>query len=69
MASSARPGVWVRILVAWRQVVGKVVPLPEGSSYLGFMFARGETPEQVEATLRTAHGHLEIVIAETLPRH
>jgi biotin carboxylase len=33
----------------------KVVPLPEGSRYLGFILARGATPEQVEAALREAH--------------
>src|SRR5436305_5577600 len=31
-----------------------LVPLPEGASYLGFIFARGETPAQVEAAIRTA---------------
>ncbi len=36
----------------------EVVPLPEGSEYLGFIFARGETPEAVEAALRAAHGRL-----------
>ena len=40
----------------------EVVPLPEGRRYLGFAFARGETPEEVEAALRVAHGRLEIVI-------
>jgi hypothetical protein len=35
-----------------------LVPLPEGASYLGFIFARGNTPDQVEATLRTAHACL-----------
>jgi biotin carboxylase len=41
-----------------------VVPLPEGDRYLGFVFARGETPAQVEQVLRTAHARLEIDIAE-----
>ena len=40
----------------------EVVPLPEGSRYLGFIFARRETPEEVEAVLREAHGRLEFVI-------
>ncbi len=40
----------------------EVVPLPEGSRYLGFIFARAETPEEVEAALREAHGRLEFVI-------
>jgi biotin carboxylase len=44
----------------------EIVPLPEGASYLGFIFARGEAPEEVEAALRLAHGALEIVIAPNL---
>ena len=32
-----------------------LVPLPEGASYLGFIFARAETPALVEAALREAH--------------
>ena len=40
---------------------------PEGSSYLGFLFARAEMPEQVEAALRAAHGQLSITITPRLP--
>ncbi|MBS1855220.1 MAG: ATP-grasp domain-containing protein [Acidobacteria bacterium] len=43
-----------------------LVPLPEGSSYLGFIFARGETPEKVEAALRRSHAELEFHIATVL---
>ena len=43
------------------------VPPPEGSSYLGFIFARGEKPEQVEAALRIAHGELKFDFAPALP--
>lgn len=32
-----------------------LVPLPEGDSYLGFIFARGPRPDVVEAALRQAH--------------
>lgn len=39
-----------------------IVPLPEGDSYLGFIFARGETPEKVEAALRKAHSRLSFSI-------
>jgi hypothetical protein len=39
-----------------------LVPLPEGDSYLGFIFARGDTPDQVEAALRTAHSKLRFSI-------
>ena len=41
---------------------GEVVPLPEGARYLGFIFARAETPETVEAALREAHRQLKFVI-------
>lgn len=39
-----------------------LTPLPEGDSYLGFIFARGETPAEVEAALRQAHGRLRFAI-------
>jgi hypothetical protein len=39
-----------------------IKPLPEGDSYLGFIFARAETPEAVEAALRDAHERLQIRI-------
>jgi hypothetical protein len=39
-----------------------VVPPPEGAKYLGFIFARGETPARVEASLREAHRRLEFII-------
>lgn len=38
-------------------------PLPEGSSYLGFIFARGDDPASVEAAIRAAHQRLDISIA------
>ena len=40
-----------------------IQPLPEGSSYLGFIFARGATPEAVERSLRQAHAELDFKIA------
>ena len=43
-------------------VGGRLVPLPEGDRYLGFLFARGETPDEVEAALRTAHARLHVAI-------
>jgi len=39
-----------------------VQPLPEGSRYLGFIFARGESPAAVEEALREAYRRLEVVI-------
>ncbi len=41
----------------------RLVPWPEGSSYLGFIFARAPTPEQAEAALRQAHAELNFVVA------
>jgi biotin carboxylase len=40
----------------------ELVPLPEGFQYLGFIFARGETPAAVEAALRDAHARLSFQI-------
>ncbi len=40
----------------------EVVPLPEGSDYLGFIFARGDRPEAVELALRQAHDRLDFRI-------
>ena len=45
----------------------KVVPLPEGSSYLGFIFARGADPAAVEQALRKSHQQLEFRILTALP--
>jgi hypothetical protein len=44
-----------------------LVPLPEGDSYLGFIFARGETPAAVEAALRQAHASLQFKIDPLIP--
>jgi biotin carboxylase len=44
-----------------------LVPLPEGASYLGFIFAQGPTPEGVEAALRTAHAALGFQIGPAIP--
>jgi biotin carboxylase len=41
-------------------------PLPEGATYLGFIFARGESAQDVENTLRTAHARLRFQIAPSL---
>lgn len=39
-----------------------LAPPPDGDSYLGFIFARGETPAEVEAALRQAHSRLTFEI-------
>ncbi len=40
---------------------------PEGSSYLGFIFARDQEPAAVEAALREAHAKLHFTITPSLP--
>jgi biotin carboxylase len=41
-----------------------VRPLPEGDRYLGFLFAKGDTPEDVETSLRRAHAHLDVRVVK-----
>ena len=44
-----------------------LVPLPEGSSYLGFIFAHAPTPDAVERAIRDAHAQLRFTIDPELP--
>jgi biotin carboxylase len=59
-AAASVPGIEAVTLTA--HLGQELVPLPEGSRYLGFIFARTETPEDVEAALREAHRSLEFEI-------
>ncbi|HEX6799808.1 MAG TPA: ATP-grasp domain-containing protein [Ktedonobacterales bacterium] len=43
-----------------------IVPLPEGASYLGFIFARAADPATAEAALRAAHAKLRFEIKPLL---
>ncbi len=63
--ASAVPGV-VGVEITAR-LYNQLVPLPEGDSYLGFIFARGDDPGQVEAALREAHRQLQFEIEPILP--
>jgi biotin carboxylase len=45
----------------------KLVPLPEGASYLGFIFARSEAPGAAEQSVRDAHALLHFVIDPEVP--
>lgn len=42
-------------------------PLPEGASYLGFLFARGEDSRRVDQALRAAHACLRFRLDRALP--
>jgi biotin carboxylase len=52
----------VEDVVITAHVGQEVVPLPEGWQYLGFIFARGDAPADVEDALRIAHSLLRFGI-------
>jgi biotin carboxylase len=60
-SAASVPGVEDVALTA--HVGQELVPLPEGWQYLGFIFARADTPDAVEAALRDAHARLKFDIA------
>jgi biotin carboxylase len=59
-AAAAVPGVEDVTITA--HVGQELVPLPEGWQYLGFIVARADSPDAVEAALRDAHARLEFSI-------
>jgi biotin carboxylase len=64
-AAQAIPGITgVEITV---KLNNRVLQLPEGTSYLGFIFARGDTPAQVEEAIRRAHDCLHFDIKREIP--
>jgi len=44
-----------------------VAAWPEGSSYLGFIFARADEPEEVVSALKAAHARLRFTFSQALP--
>jgi biotin carboxylase len=60
----ATPGINDVIITARRG--HKLVPLPEGSGYTGFIFASGVCPASVEESLRQAHSCLDFEILASL---
>jgi len=61
--AKAVPGIEDVVITALER---RVTPLPEGKAYLGFIFARGESPEIVEQALREAHSRLHLEIKPNL---
>jgi len=57
---------WVTGVEITAKLNNPLVPLPEGASYLGFIFARADEPATVEAALRQAHAHLTFTIEPTI---
>jgi len=64
-AARSIPGVTELTITA--RLHDAIVAWPEGSSYLGFLFARANTPEKVEQALREAHERLAFKITPSLP--
>jgi ATP-grasp domain/L-amino acid ligase C-terminal domain 2/ATP-grasp N-terminal domain len=59
------PGVTeLEITARWRDYIAA---WPEGSSYLGFLFARSETPVEAENALREGHSKLNFKLMPRLP--
>ncbi|HXV60866.1 MAG TPA: ATP-grasp domain-containing protein [Vicinamibacteria bacterium] len=59
-AAGAVEGVSEVVITAHRGQ--RLIPLPEGSSYLGFIFARADMPGEAERALRDAHRRLDFRI-------
>jgi hypothetical protein len=64
-AARAVPGITELSITA--RLRDAIAAWPEGSTYLGFLFARGDTPEKVERALREAHEKLSFTITPNLP--
>jgi len=64
-AARATPGITELILTA--RLHDYIAAWPEGSSYLGFLFATGDSAEEVEQAIRAAHKELEFRITPRLP--
>jgi biotin carboxylase len=64
-AAEALPGIEDVIITAKQGQ--RLIPLPEGNSYLGFIFARGSRPDEVARALRASHDQLRFEIATALP--
>ena len=64
MAASRIPGIR-EVSITVREGY-ELTPLPEGGTYLGFVFALGEDPADVEDSLRRAQETIRVVLAPSL---
>jgi biotin carboxylase len=64
-AARAMPGVSDLLITA--RLHDYIAAWPEGSSYLGFLFAKGVSAGEVEQAIRTAHEKLAFTITPRLP--
>ncbi len=58
---------WVRDVEIHINPGYELVPLPEGASYLGFIFAQGPSFEETYAALKSAHSRLRFVTRPNWP--
>ena len=64
MAASRIPGIR-EVSITMREGY-ELSPLPEGGTYLGFVFALGDDPAGVEASLRSAQDAIRVMVAPSL---
>ena len=64
MAASRLPGIR-EVSITVREGY-ELIPLPEGGTYLGFVFALGEDPAGVEGSLRRAQEAIRVIVAPSL---
>jgi formate-dependent phosphoribosylglycinamide formyltransferase (GAR transformylase) len=66
-ADAARGVSGIKALEITARLHDYIVAWPEGSSYLGFLFATGDSAEEVEEAIRKAHAKLHFDLAPRLP--
>ncbi len=66
-ADAARSAPGIAALEITARMHDYIAAWPEGSSYLGFLFATGSTAEEVEEAIRTAHRRLHFEMTPRLP--
>jgi len=66
-ADQARAQPFIEDVVMTAKEGQVLIPLPEGASYLGFIFARATSAPEVEAALRRAHEQLRFSIVPVVP--
>jgi formate-dependent phosphoribosylglycinamide formyltransferase (GAR transformylase) len=64
---SARSTPGITALETTARLHDYIAAWPEGSSYLGFLFASGKSAEEVEGALRLAHAKLRFELVPRLP--
>jgi ATP-grasp domain/L-amino acid ligase C-terminal domain 2 len=64
---AARSTMGISELLITARLHDYIAAWPEGSSYLGFLFARGNDPQEVERAIRSAHQKLVFTITPRLP--